>query len=141
MCDGRSLSTYPLPATPLARYLASVITRTSVSRLFGSLAAVFPALGSSGRADDENAIVRPSGDQAGLPAPRAISVTARPSPPSIGITWIWGGWTRPSLSAARTKASCVPSGDHRGAVSRGPAVSRRGRSRPSVSATQIDDSY
>ena len=127
------------PGTPFARYLASVMTRTSLSRLFGSFFALLSAASSSGRAVDE-AMVRPSGDHAGFPAPRGMSVTARPSPPFIGITKICGGCTS-SLSAARTKASRVPSGDHRGAVSRGPAVRRRGGSRPSESAIQIAVSY
>ena len=36
--------------------------------------------------EEEKAIALPSGAHAGAPAPRGISVTARGSPPLIGIT-------------------------------------------------------
>ena len=79
MWDGRSRSTKPPPAMPLARYTASVMTRTSDSR--GLSAAGFCAdVRSAGRAVDENAIVLPSGAHSGFPAPRGMSVMAHGSP-------------------------------------------------------------
>src|SRR6202023_1230239 len=68
-----------------------------------------------------NANVLPSGDQAGDLAPPGRSVSCRASPPSSGSTNSWS-----PLPAWRTNASRRPSGDQRGAESRGPAVSGRG---------------
>jgi hypothetical protein len=78
-----------------------------------------------------NAIVFPDGDQTAADAPRGRSVSFRASPPFIGRRWIWG---RSFSPADRRKASVEESGDHRGAVSRGPAVRRRG-SEPAEAAT------
>jgi hypothetical protein len=81
----------PKSATPFARYTARVITRTSDSR-FGAfplspgLSALAACFRSSVRAVELNAIVPPSGDQSGLPAPRGMAVTARASPPVIDKT-------------------------------------------------------
>src|ERR1700730_6430268 len=64
-----------------------------------------------------NAIVLPSGDQAGLPAPFGRSVNENESPPAIGKIDNWAGSGLPSFSAARTKSRYFPSGDQRGVES------------------------
>ena len=79
-----------------------------------------------------NAIRRPLGDHAGEAAPLARSVIARASPPVRSMRWTCAGWGLPSVSAARRKASRRPSGDQRGAVSRGPAVNGRAGADPSA---------
>jgi len=85
--------------------------------------------------------VRPSGDHTGALAPLGKSVIARASPPARSIRWICGGCGLPSFSAARRKASRRPSGDQRGAVSRGPLVNGRGAVEPSVGTIQSAVSY
>src|SRR5688500_7880826 len=70
-----------------------------------------------------NAIIFPSGDHCGLPAPRGRVVNCHASPPSSEIMNNCGDSGRPSFSGTRTKARCVPSGDQRGEVSRVPPVS------------------
>src|SRR5207247_10589595 len=67
------------------------------------------------------AIVFPSGDQTAGDAPLGRSVSCCASPPVNGKRW---SCACPSLG--RRNASVAPSGDQRGAPSRGPAVRRRG---------------
>src|ERR1700730_6974514 len=61
-----------------------------------------------------NAIVFPSGDQTGLPAPLGKSVNENESPPAIGKIDNCGGSGLPSFSVARKKSTYFPSGDQRG---------------------------
>ena len=80
------------------------------------------------------AIVLPSGDQTGLPAPFGRLVSATASPPRVEMSWICG----PSLSFSeeRTKATREPSGDQRGDESCGPLVNGRGGPLPSAGTIQ-----
>src|SRR6266849_4070292 len=64
-----------------------------------------------------NAIIFPSGDQTGLPAPFGRSVNKNESPPAIGKIDNWGGSGFPSFSMARRKRRYFPSGDQRGVES------------------------
>src|SRR5467141_3320254 len=80
---------------------------------------------SSGLALFTNAIILPSGDHCGPPAPRAIVVNWNESPPAIASMKSWGTSGRPSFSGTRTKQRYFPSGDQRGEESLGPAVSCR----------------
>ncbi len=111
------------------------MTRTSLSR--GRSLPGLAGVRSSGRAAEEKAMALPSGAHSGAAAPRGISVRAQASPPAIDSRWICGGCTRPSRSTARTNARRLPSGDHRGAVSRMPLVSGRAGALPSMRASQI----
>ena len=90
MWEGRSRSTKPSPGMPLARYTASVITRTSLSLGLSpdglSPEGFAAAVRSAGRAVEEKAMVLPSGAHSGLPAPRGMSVMAHGSPPCIDMT-------------------------------------------------------
>jgi hypothetical protein len=109
------------------------MTRTSL--FFGGSLAVFAARASSMSLSVvplANAIRLPSGDQTAAPAPRGRSVRRRGSPPAIESRWIWG---RAFSSAARVKATVRPSGDQRGAASRGPVVRRRGWEAPDAGTT------
>ena len=85
-----------------------------VSFCFASSSAVAPFA---------NAIIFPSGDHCGLPAPRGTVVNCHASPPSSEIMNNCGESGRPSFSGTRTNARCLPSGDQRGEVSRVPPVS------------------
>src|ERR1700686_2259580 len=64
-----------------------------------------------------NAIIFPSGDQTGLPAPLGRSVNKNESPPAIGKIDNWGDSGFPSFSMARRKRRYFPSGDQRGVES------------------------
>jgi hypothetical protein len=70
-----------------------------------------------------NASRLPSGDHAGAPAPFASAVIATASPPVIGSTWSWPGF---SASLTRMNASVLLSGDQRAWLSLSPLVSGRG---------------
>src|SRR5712691_10890086 len=70
-----------------------------------------------------NAIILPSGDHCGPPAPRATVVNWNESPPAIASMKSCGTSGRPSFSVTRTKTRNFPSGDQRGDESLGPAVS------------------
>src|ERR1041384_1507211 len=85
----------------------------SVSFAFANSSVVAPLL---------NAIILPSGDHCGPPAPRGSVVNCHASPPSIANIKSWGGSGRPSFSGERTKQMYFPSGDQRGDESLGPAV-------------------
>ena len=69
---------------------------------------------SSGFAVLKNAIVLPSGDHSGPPAPCGILVNGHASPPVTGRMKICGGCGLPSFSTARMNARSFPSGDQRG---------------------------
>ncbi len=70
--------------------------------------------------------------------PPGCRVSGRESPPDRSSANTCGGSAWPPLSSpARMNASIVPFGDHRGDVSRGPAVSDRGWNEPSVEISQI----
>ena len=68
-----------------------------------------------------NAILLPSGDQTGAPAPSGSEVSRSGSPPPAGSSQSWAG-----PPSARRNAILVPSGDQAGAASAVPLVSRRG---------------
>src|SRR5207237_7083556 len=109
---------------------------TSLSRSLSS-ALFFFSSRSDGRDVAVNAIVFPSGDHAIDSTERAIDVSARGSPPLIDSRKIWVSDGLPSFSPARRNASVSPSGDQRGAESRGPFVMRRG-SPPADGTDQSD---
>src|SRR5205807_3803956 len=87
-----------------------------------------------------NAIIFPSGDHCWPPAPRGNEVNCHASPPCIDIMNNCGASGRPSFSGTRTKQMYWPSGDQRGEVSLGPAVSWRD-SPLAVDTVQIAVSY
>ncbi len=119
------------------------MTRTSLSRSsslslsflsFSSLAFFFSS--SSSFVPLAKAMVLPSGDQAGEPAPPGRSVSATASPPWVEMSESCGAFFPSPFGAARTKTTRVPSGDQRGELSPGPLVNGRGASLPSVGAIQ-----
>ena len=87
-----------------------------------------------------NAICFPFGDQAIDSTDFGIDVSARGSPPFIDSNSICACCGFPSFSFVRRNASVFPSGDHRGAVSRGPFVIERGVP-PFDDTLQIDVRY
>src|SRR5213076_2013094 len=120
-------SAYPSSS---ARNSASVTIRTSLFDFSSPLSFSFFAR-SSAVVVLVKAIVFPSGDHAAGDAPLGRSVSCCASPPDNGRRW---SCACPSLG--RRQASVAPSGDQRGAPSRGPAVRRRGGDVPSVDTTQ-----
>src|SRR5439155_8527101 len=88
-----------------------------------------------------NAIVLPSGDQRGGPAPFGRSVKVQASPPFIDSMASCGGSGLPSFSVALMKTRNFPSGDHSGELSCGPLVNRCGGSLSAVETVQIAVSY
>src|SRR6266513_6517052 len=91
---------------------------------------------------ERNAIVLPSGDQTGDPAPFGASVSGRASPPSIEMRYICAGLDLPSTgSGVRTNATSRPFGDQRGERSLRPDVSGRGGALPSAGTTKTWVSY
>jgi hypothetical protein len=120
-----------------------VITRTSLFALVVLVLVLFARLlrrafsRSWTLAGQVKATLLPSGDQAGAPAPCGTSLIARPSPPWAPMRWICGGSRLPSFRPARRNAMVFPSGDQRGALSRGPDVNARAGWLPSAGTIQI----
>src|SRR5438552_3108866 len=92
---------------------------------------------SSGLLGLVNAIVLPSGDQRGGPAPFGRSVKVQASPPFIDSMASCGGSGLPSFSGALMKTTNFPSGDHCGEPSCGPLVNRCGGSLSTVDTVQM----
>src|SRR3954470_16844762 len=124
-----SLSRSSSPFSSLALFaLSCPVSRTFWALSFASFSfLVRHFLRSCSLAELAKAIVLPSGDQTGLPAPFGRLVSATASPPRVEMSWIW----EPSFAAERTKATREPSGDQRGDESCGPLVNGRGGSLPS----------
>src|SRR3954462_1149669 len=111
---------------------------TSLSR--GSSVPFFFSSRSDGRIVAVNAIVFPSGDQAIDSTERDSEVSACGSPPLIDSRKPCDSVGFPFFSPTRRNASVFPSGDQRGAESRGPFVRRRG-SPPAIGTDQSDVAY
>src|ERR1700733_8626066 len=79
-----------------------------------------------------NKIVFPFGDQSMRDAPRGTSVKGRASPPAKDRRYTWAGCGLSSFLEDRRKAKVLPSGDHRGELSRGQAVIWRGLPPPAA---------
>src|SRR6266436_5293037 len=132
--------------TPSRQYQSLSMTRALGSTLPSSVSS---SAGPTGALKSNRL---PSGDQTGLEAPCCMKVSWLASPPSVGISHIWG-LPLPccfcsfsllpvaSPSRSETKASQRPSGDQVGLlVLAGPAV-KRFASPPSLGTTQIEERY
>src|SRR5271167_623807 len=132
--------------TPSRRYHRLFITRALGRTLPSSVSS------SAGPTAALNTNCLLSGDQAGCEAPCCMKVSWRASPPSVGMSQIWGlplpcffcslsSLPADSPSRSETKASQRPSGDHTGLlVLAGPAV-KRFASPPVLDAIQIEERY
>src|SRR5579871_784201 len=122
-CSGVPGALEPLPSAALlfspSAFLPSFFSPLS----FSPLSPLRCLARSSGEALLMNAIILPSGDHTGLPAPLGRSVIRQDSPPFIGNIYSCGpeGRTAPLLlvppagdSGVRTKTIHLPSGDQRG---------------------------